>query len=87
MLVFFNICDSEMVTTSTKPVLPASSHEEHGVVPQTKEKTAVFDRLGEMANHIIAFLASRKVTTNDDIRKFIATLDSRVTNQDISDII
>ncbi len=78
------VFDKDEISTSVEPALPTITHEK---VPRKKEKTVVFDRLGEMANHIIAFLASRKVTTNNDIRKFIATLDSRMVDHDISDII
>ncbi|MHA1637104.1 MAG: ATP-binding protein [Candidatus Thorarchaeota archaeon] len=82
-----DVSDSDVISTSVEPVLPPTTHEKHEKITRKKEKTVVFDRLGEMANHIIAFLASRKITTNDDIRKFIVTLDSRMTDQDISDII
>ncbi len=73
--------------TPLKSIVSSITKIDEGHASQTKEKVIVFDRLGEMANHVIAFLASRKVATNEDIRKFISSLDSRFAIEDISEII
>ncbi|MFW9847774.1 MAG: ATP-binding protein [Candidatus Thorarchaeota archaeon] len=52
----------------------------------TKRKP-VFDRIGEFANHVVAQLASNDVMTQGSISDFLATLDSKITEEDASEIL
>jgi len=53
----------------------------------TKPECVVFDRLGELANHVVAFLASRDMATEIEIRSILMTLDSQFVESDIAEII
>ncbi|MFW9931105.1 MAG: ATP-binding protein [Candidatus Thorarchaeota archaeon] len=55
--------------------------------PSSSHLSPVFDRIGELANHIIALLASREITTHEDIREFLLSLDARLTDDDVNDIL
>jgi len=59
----------------------------HGTCTITKPKGVVFDRLGELANHVVAFLASRDMATEIEIRSLLITLDSQFAENDIAEII
>jgi hypothetical protein len=50
-------------------------------------QSVVFDKLGELASHILAFLASRSKTTEEDMRSLIMTLDPRISNDDVTELI
>jgi hypothetical protein len=52
----------------------------------TKQKP-VFDRIGEFANHVVALLASNDIMTQEGIQDFLATLDSKITEEDASGIL
>lgn len=56
-------------------------------LPSTSPTNTVFDRIGELANHIIAFLTSRDVTIEDDIKEFLTSLDTRISENDVKEII
>jgi hypothetical protein len=47
----------------------------------------VFDRIGELANHLLAFLTSRDVTVEDDIKEFLTSLDTRISESDAKEAI
>ncbi len=53
----------------------------------TEPECVVFDRLGELANHVVAFLASRDMATEIEIRSILMTLDSQFAENDIAEII
>jgi hypothetical protein len=46
-----------------------------------------FNKLGKLANHLVAFLAPRDLTTENDIHEFLQSLDPRITEQDIAEVI
>jgi len=52
-----------------------------------KPESVVFDRLGELANHVVAFLASRDMATEIEIRSILMTLDSQLAENDIAEIL
>ena len=59
-------------------------HKTHTI---TEPESVVFDRLGELANHVVAFLASRDMATEIEIRSILMTLDSQFAEDDIAEII
>jgi len=59
----------------------------HETSTVTKPESVVFDRLGELANHVVAFLASRDMVTEIEIRSLLMTLDSQFAESDIAEII
>ncbi|MFW9925186.1 MAG: ATP-binding protein [Candidatus Thorarchaeota archaeon] len=54
---------------------------------QKDSKKSVFDRIGVVANHVVAFLASRDITSEEDIHEFLSTLDSKITREDVTEIL
>jgi len=60
------------------------------ITPDTIEAeahTVVFDRVGRLGSHIIAFLASEGMATEQRIRDLISSLDSSAMEDDISEVI
>ena len=58
--------------------------------PDTLEdeaQTIVFDRVGRLGSHIIAFLASEGMATEQRIRDLVSSLDSSAMEDDISEVI
>ncbi len=53
----------------------------------TVKQKPVFDRIGEFANHIVALLASNDIMTQEGISDFLSTLDSKITEDDASEIL
>ncbi|MGD2072271.1 MAG: DUF87 domain-containing protein [Candidatus Thorarchaeota archaeon] len=49
--------------------------------------STVLDRIGELASHTVAFLASQGVATKDELNQLLYTLDSQINKQDLSDLI
>ena len=56
-------------------------------IQEKNEKSAVFDRIGEIASHVIALLASQEVTTQEDIIGFLSSLDSKMSDDDVTEIL
>jgi hypothetical protein len=48
---------------------------------------AVFDRLGELGSHVVAFLASRNSATQVEIQELLGSIDSRMEEDDIHEVI
>ncbi len=59
----------------------------HETCTITKPEGVVVDRLGELANHVVAFLASRDMATEIEIKSLLMTLDSQFAENDIAEII
>ena len=74
-------------------VQPTISNDEdidEPIETQTAEKeaqTVVFDRVGRFGNHVVAFLASAGMSTEQDIRELLTSLDPTVMEDDISEVI
>ncbi|MHA2371504.1 MAG: ATP-binding protein [Candidatus Thorarchaeota archaeon] len=66
---------------------PSLDNEMKGPVELSDVQSVVFDKLGELASHILAFLASRRRTTEEDIRSLIMTLDPRISIDDVTELI
>lgn len=56
-------------------------------VPQKEAQTVVFDRVGRFGNHLVAFLASAGMSTEQEIRELLTALDPTVMEDDISEVI
>jgi hypothetical protein len=52
-----------------------------------EKKGTVFDRFGELGTHVVAFLASRNMATQGEIHGLLATIDSRIDDEDINEVI
>lgn len=50
-------------------------------------KKAVYDKLGELASHVVAFLASRNMATQEEIDGLLNTLNPHIHHEDISELI
>lgn len=48
---------------------------------------AVFDRLGELGSHVVAFLASRSMATQMEIQGLLKSIDPRIEDEDIDEVI
>jgi hypothetical protein len=88
------IAESRKKALSIEPLdLPERTHYE-GTAAVVSEKTdserpagAVFDRLGELGSHVVAFLASRNLATQMDIQGLLGSIDSRMEEEDIHEVI
>ncbi len=52
---------------------------------KSKEKQ-VFDKLGELANHVVAFLAAKGFVTEEELLSFLSTLDSKSDSHELTEI-
>ena len=56
-------------------------------ISETEAQTVVFDRVGRFGNHVVAFLASAGMSTEQEIRELLTSLDPTVMEDDISEVI
>ena len=56
-------------------------------IPEKEAQTVVFDRVGRFGNHVVAFLASAGMSTEQEIRELLTSLDPTVMEDDISEVI
>ena len=56
-------------------------------IPETEAQTVVFDRVGRFGNHVVAFLASAGMSTEQEIRELLTSLNPTVMEDDISEVI
>jgi len=56
-------------------------------VPDMEAQTVVFDRVGRFGNHLVAFLASAGMSTEQEIKELLTALDPTVMEDDISEVI
>lgn len=75
----------ELETDSREHDKELSSFHEPGA--SRIQSSPVFDRIGELASHIIALLASQEITTHEEIQEFLIGMDTRLTDDDVNDII
>ncbi len=57
------------------------------LIPEKEAQTVVFDRVGRFGNHVVAFLASAEMSTEQEIRELLTSLDPTVMEDDISEVI
>ncbi len=53
----------------------------------SKAQTLVFNRIDRLGSHVVAFLASERWATEEEIRNLLAVLDPTVVDDDISEVI
>ncbi len=70
-----------------EPVSVLTSESKLISVQEENEKPAVFDRIGGIASHVIALLASQEITTQEDILGFLKSLDSKMSDADATEIL
>lgn len=73
-----------------EPVIPVEKKIERPKEKQSNEKeaqTVVFDRVGRFGNHVVAYLASAGMSTEQEIRDLLTSLDPTVMDDDISEVI
>ncbi|TFG35069.1 DUF87 domain-containing protein [Candidatus Thorarchaeota archaeon] len=56
-------------------------------VSKAESQTVVFNRVGKFGSHVVAYLASAGMATELQIRNILCSLDSTVTEDDISEVI
>jgi hypothetical protein len=56
-------------------------------VEVAEAQTLVFNRIDRLGSHVIAFLASEEWATEEEIRNLLSVLDSKVRDDDISEVI
>ncbi len=54
---------------------------------EAEAQTVVFDRVGRLGSHIVAFLASEGMATEQRIRNLVSSLDSSAMEDDVSEVI
>ncbi|MFW9956894.1 MAG: ATP-binding protein [Candidatus Odinarchaeota archaeon] len=54
---------------------------------EAEAQTVIFDRLGRLGSHIIAFLAAEGVVTEQRVRELVSSLDSSAMEDEISEVI
>jgi len=54
---------------------------------RTESQTVVFDRVGKFGSHIVAYLASTGMATEQQLRDLLLALDSTVMEDDVSEVI
>ena len=53
----------------------------------SKPMGAMYDRLGELGSHIVAFLASRNMATQAEMEEILTAIDSRMESDDMNEVI
>lgn len=82
--------EDEMQPVLTKDTIPIKKDEnepKEEQIPETEAQTVVFDRVGRFGNHVVAFLASAEMATEQEIRELLTSLDPTVMEDDISEVI
>ncbi len=69
--------------THNKDTIAVSSRE----LESERPAGAVFDRLGELGSHVVAFLASRNMATQIEIQGLLRSIDPRIEDEDIDEVI
>jgi DNA helicase HerA-like ATPase len=89
----------EMASVLKKPIESLTHETENETEPDDDRETrsrhisaskpigAVYDRLGELGSHVVAFLAARSMGTQAEIQGILTSIDSRIENDDIKEVI
>jgi len=89
----FDVGSRRKTTNQESVGLPGRTYSEDKVVVSLEETGSdmpagkVFDRLGELGSHVVAFLASRNLATQMEIQGLLASIDSRMERDDIDEVI
>ena len=83
--------ENEATCTKEKPVLEKRDLVSDSVMSEQAEipeaQTLVFNRLDRLGSHVVAFLAAERWATEGEIRNLLAVLESKVEDDDISEVI
>ena len=82
--------EDEMQPVLTKDTIPIKKDENEPKkeeISETEAQTVVFDRVGRFGNHVVAFLASAEMSTEQEIRELLTSLDPTVMEDDFSEVI
>ena len=66
---------------------PSSEDDTEPAPLQEDTGTVLFDRIGHIASHVVAHLASVESATEKEIRELISTLDTSIASHDVSEIL
>ncbi|MBD3405591.1 MAG: DUF87 domain-containing protein [Candidatus Lokiarchaeota archaeon] len=73
--------------TESKDQIRIETHHYESSVQDKEESTSIYDRFGNIANHIVAFLASNKMATEEGIIGHIESLEMNISKEDVREII
>ncbi|MCK5265738.1 MAG: hypothetical protein KAR03_09030, partial [Candidatus Thorarchaeota archaeon] len=76
-----------ILAQDTIPIKKDENEPKEEQIPETEAQTVVFDRVGRFGNHVVAFLASAEMATEQEIRELLTSLDPTVMEDDISEVI
>ena len=79
--------EQQVLVQDTISIQEDESEPEEKEVAETEAQTVVFDRVGRFGNHVVAFLASSGMSTEQEIRELLTALDPTVMEDDISEVI
>jgi hypothetical protein len=74
-----------IISSKSKSLKPSDKGVPHSL--EDEAQTIIFDKVGRFGSHIIAFLASERMATEQQIRELLSTLDSSAMEDDISEVI
>ncbi len=79
--------EQQLLVQDTNTSKEENSEPEEVEIVETEAQTVVFDRVGRFGNHVVAFLASSGMSTEQEIRELLTSLDPTVMEDDISEVI
>ena len=79
--------DTKLSVTELETTQEVNEAHEADLEEETRSEPVVFDRIGELANHIVAFLASRNMATEIEIQGLLRSLDSHMEEDDMTEVI
>jgi hypothetical protein len=82
--------ETDIMTESEDDKEPSAKHDmtvRSRSAGSTKPIGAIYDRLGELGSHIVAFLASRSMGTQAGINGILTSIDPRIESDDINEVI
>jgi len=79
--------EQQVLVQDTVSVKEDECDPEEKEIPEKEAQTVVFDRVGRFGNHVVAFLASAGMSTEQEIRELLTSLDPTVMEDDISEVI
>ena len=77
--------EQQVLVQDTISIKEESAEEKE--IPEKEAQTVVFDRVGRFGSHVVAFLASAGMSTEQEIRELLTSLDPTVMEDDVSDVI
>jgi hypothetical protein len=80
------------VESVTEPSVPdvleeSSRHDSKDKEANQSDRAMILDRIGDLANHVIAYLASENTATYSEMKTLVSTLIPKINDQDMEEII